>query len=629
MKHRGKGQLNNKGITLVELVVSFALLAIFLGAASMCISHAVIFYYNERESMAAYSVADLAFSEIKDELATMQGSEFNGYVKIRTKASGSDQVVAVAENGGVYKGSTIEFVASNIADGDNAVLLDTNGLPSGAVMIDDEKVVNTDLKHINKDHLTLRYYRKFPKEDLAGYEKLYMNNVVLGSKASKLTAFNGITGKNVVWHAEEKLPDAAYQDLKIGLEFSVKPKADDFGNAVVSAVDVTVKVLDENDAIVYTKERRVELQNTVYYRTENTLYTDGAIIHYNPDPVSYWVKYVDTEGNLISQVKKTGLEGDTVVADSLKLAIEGFTYYGNSGNVTLSKDQGTTITLTYVRKRFSISYYYNSLNVSTNDNPEEYAYGDDSLGDIKELGVKDGYTFKGWYYDEGYEHKITKFSEHPDLNKGNIALYAFIEKQKTHDDSRIDNLDNDDSGREFTNDFDTPDKLTVTGYSPDNIIYSLNGYNENYNCIKELLAAALLPHDFSLDDIFVSSHVYTPSSENKRHTRLYLFQKAAMKTMGINASSSGEQIVEAILKYLDSEDMTQSENLTVELPADCVAVYESLHNWSNSSEADTKWVKLDNPEPIVYLHLKFGRYRENGNGKWIYTHYTIWMNEVE
>ena len=76
----------NSGVTMVELIVSFALLSIFLVAATMCISHAVIFYFSERQTMSSYSVADIVFSEIKNELRTMQSSDFNGYIKLREKA---------------------------------------------------------------------------------------------------------------------------------------------------------------------------------------------------------------------------------------------------------------------------------------------------------------------------------------------------------------------------------------------------------------------------------------------------------------------------------------------------------------------------------------------------------------
>lgn len=268
-KHRKK---RNRGVTMVELIVSFALLAIFLTTATMCISHAVIYYYTERQLMSAYSVADMVLSEVKDELRTMQDSRQNGYVKIREKDA-DDKLVAVHKSSGSYTGTTIEFVASNISDGANAVQLDVEGCKD--IMIDDKQVINDDLQNIDPNYLTLRYYNRYPEKQAAGYKKLYMDVIVPGTSAATSGNYNSVAGRRVVWHAQEKLPVQAYQNYTVSLEFSVRPQTDTEGNEVVKYVDVTVNVNDVS-GMVYQKKRRVDLQNNVYYTNEKTMYSDGA-----------------------------------------------------------------------------------------------------------------------------------------------------------------------------------------------------------------------------------------------------------------------------------------------------------------------------------------------------------------
>ena len=271
MKHYN-GKKKNLGVTMVELIVSFALLSIFLMTATMCISHAVIFHYSERQNMSAYSVADIVFSEIKDELRTMQSSEYYGYVKIRKKSDSDDKLMAVSENGGVYEGTTIEFVPSNINNGANAVLLDSEGCT--CALINKDGVVKDNIDNIKEGYLTLRYYSTYRETKMAGYEKLYMDQIMMGSSAEASGNYNEIVGNKVVWHAKEKLPVQLYQDYTVSFKFSVRPTVDSEGHNVVNYVDVSVSVNDA-DGEVYQKSRRVELQNTVYYETGNTLYSDG------------------------------------------------------------------------------------------------------------------------------------------------------------------------------------------------------------------------------------------------------------------------------------------------------------------------------------------------------------------
>lgn len=61
-------KLNNKGMTLTELIVSFALLALFMVAATQVISYTVSIYYNARNAGYAMEVATMLKNKVAGEL---------------------------------------------------------------------------------------------------------------------------------------------------------------------------------------------------------------------------------------------------------------------------------------------------------------------------------------------------------------------------------------------------------------------------------------------------------------------------------------------------------------------------------------------------------------------------------
>ena len=276
----------NHGVTMVELIVTFALLAIFLAAATMCISHAIIFFFDEQQRMSSYTVADVVLSELKEEIRTMQSSEDGrkGYIKLRKGAAGPD------ESGGIYTGTTIEYIASNINDGLNAVQIDTAGCSDRMIMVDktDKELKLRDAANggenanLKQNYLTMRYYETF-KETNSQYEGMFLDKIVNGTYVGSLPAFTSESNSKVVWHATEKLPKELYNDHVIELQFSVKPTG---SNNVVEYVDVTVfvKKITNKDTMatetVYQKERRIDLQNTVYYKpySEPTMYSDVKMV---------------------------------------------------------------------------------------------------------------------------------------------------------------------------------------------------------------------------------------------------------------------------------------------------------------------------------------------------------------
>lgn len=278
-KSTGKMLYKNKGVTMVELIVTFALLAIFLAAASMCISHAVIFFFDEQQRLSSFTIADAVFSEVKSEIRTMQGStdEHKGYVKLRKTGGAADY------SGGTYTGTTIEYLASSIGNGATAVQIDTAGCDNYLIDIKDNKLkvitledgTTTSNANLPAGYLTMRYYSQYSEND-PKFENKFMDIITAGSEAINETEFNSISGSKVVSHAQEKLPVKMYQynnkSYQVELQFSVTPRNDGM-NDIVDYVDVTVFVKDGTETI-YQKTRRVDLQNVVYYNKNATMYSD-------------------------------------------------------------------------------------------------------------------------------------------------------------------------------------------------------------------------------------------------------------------------------------------------------------------------------------------------------------------
>ena len=620
---------------MVELIVTFALLAIFLAAASMCISHAILNYYNEQRMMAAYSVADLVLSEVKDEVRTMQASKnYSGYVKLLTKDA-SGKLVASAESGGEYTGTTIEYVTSDLYDNRTAVQIDTEGCSD--VLINEDGINDDYWEDLKSGYLTMRYYSLYPEKNIAGYKNLYMDELVAGTSAVTSGNYGTLpVGTRVVWHAQEKLAPpqdteeasgSVYQNFTVSLNFTVKPEKDADNNPVVKYVDVSVDVNDAN-GMVYNKTRRVTLQNVVYYKdgSQKTMYSDGAETVVTPTKIKYTVEYYDTLGNSIRAASNFyGNAGDTISGERLQTPITGYTYKRSEGDGRLHSDM--TIRLIYEADSYTISYEIDGGHIVNNPNPVTYKYGEDP-GTIRIPDMEKGYRFVGWFADAAHTGLISDFSSAYNYNKGNITVYGYVEEQNMTVEGNIDGMENDDREQKFSDTMDAPDVLTANyGYDGNNIVYAYGGYNQNYDRISSSLAAALSPHSYDLDDVLVSTDV-NEGPNNTRITTLFLLEKEAIKDLNISAASTGTEMIEAFLRYANREDVSKTETVTIEIPADAVAVYESVHDWKDNTSTDTKWEKINNPEPTVYLHMTVDRQLVTWNGEphyWTYYNFAIWM----
>jgi Tfp pilus assembly protein FimT len=90
-----KKQSNNKGFTLVELIVTFVLLSLFLVAATMVISSIVRLYYQARGITYARQVSGIVMNKIVGELEGARSSGIN---------QTSEAIVIAPDN------SAIEFI---------------------------------------------------------------------------------------------------------------------------------------------------------------------------------------------------------------------------------------------------------------------------------------------------------------------------------------------------------------------------------------------------------------------------------------------------------------------------------------------------------------------------------------
>ncbi|MCR5339306.1 MAG: type II secretion system GspH family protein [Lachnospiraceae bacterium] len=283
----------NAGTTMVELIVSFALLAIFLTAVTMVMSNALLTYYREQKQMSIYSVADTVLSEIREDIRTMQPSVYPadggsstpaaGYIKLR---NGGASLQTTTNN--EISGETIEFIKSNMQDGVVLEQIDAMGCGEKAVMVDlrEDETTGENKLFVVKDQLnqimpegriTVRYYLKAPEQTDA------LKNYFMDIKHAKsvVTAEDNYANLSnnpqyVVWDVEDRLPAKLYQGLTVKTTFTVKPAGDDL---VVSSVGVRVSLFDPEDPtkLVYEKEGTIPLQNTVFYNNDDTVYSEVTV----------------------------------------------------------------------------------------------------------------------------------------------------------------------------------------------------------------------------------------------------------------------------------------------------------------------------------------------------------------
>ncbi|MCI1726769.1 MAG: type II secretion system GspH family protein [Lachnospiraceae bacterium] len=278
-----KQKKNNKGMTLVEMIVSFALLGIFLAAAGIAISGPVKTYYYQRKTMSAYTVADAVLSEIRNDIQTMRSgitSSTDGYIKIRDEnGKALTSTEASDSSGSSKKGVCLEFTGTNSDGTSYAEQIDTAGFEKGFFLTEDDSQLKEPVKKsdgsskIPKGYLTNRYYSLYPDEKSLSYASLYFDFISESKDKNTASAdFSKYAGNYVSQSANQKLPEEFYQGFTISLRFILSNATDP-----VQYVEVTAEVLNNDGSIEYSKTSCISLQNTVSYKESSTLYSDGPV----------------------------------------------------------------------------------------------------------------------------------------------------------------------------------------------------------------------------------------------------------------------------------------------------------------------------------------------------------------
>lgn len=72
VQKKTKKKLNNRGMTLVEMIVSFALISIFMVAATMVLSFTMNVYYDVKGTQMGYQVSDILLTKIAGQIEGAQ-----------------------------------------------------------------------------------------------------------------------------------------------------------------------------------------------------------------------------------------------------------------------------------------------------------------------------------------------------------------------------------------------------------------------------------------------------------------------------------------------------------------------------------------------------------------------------
>ena len=94
MKHiklkRKNNLIGNQGITLIEMIVSFALLAIFLASAAMIIATITTMYYDVKGENYARQVSDIVLNKIESEIDGAKYISGEDEINLRIQTAGNE-----------------------------------------------------------------------------------------------------------------------------------------------------------------------------------------------------------------------------------------------------------------------------------------------------------------------------------------------------------------------------------------------------------------------------------------------------------------------------------------------------------------------------------------------------------
>lgn len=368
---------NNKGFTLVELVVTFALLGIFFVAITITMTGSTRTYYQERSTMAAYTVADGVLSEIQSDVRTILPESEGGYIKIRDKGKTKPY------SGGTISGNNIEFACSNDGNGGYAEKISTDGYTGE--LIQNKKIINSEVKNVRSGYLNKIFYGTISGETET-ISMLYADEYIQESILVDLLQKE--IGTKIAADALQPLMDDFYQSFTVSLNFELTPDE----NQLISYIKVTVNVYKNGD-VKYSKSKYIDLQNPVEYKNGKTLYSDTT-----QTESTYTITF-DANGGTPRSTYATLTAGAQIgsypTVNNGNYTLAGwFTVDGIQRNEQFIPNSSLTI---YAHWKSVITYATNGANETVS--PQD-VNKPDVIGTLPTV-TKDNYTFAGWFRSDG------------------------------------------------------------------------------------------------------------------------------------------------------------------------------------------------------------------------------------
>lgn len=279
---------NSQGYTLVELIVTFALLAIFMTAVVSCLPKITKVYMNLQAINHQKTICNTVSNQIRNELQATLGVEGVddalgvkvgngvGYIAL---IDDSGQPIRISTSGGVSTGSailptsdltgeTIEFVYQ---DGIIAQL-DTKGFDGYTMRKNKLQVDYHDAKAITSGALLTRYY----ETDNANNKLTFIDyNSTDYTVAQKIVSESGITAgrKNVAFAIEYPYAKPFYEGYELKTKFTIKKDAFySYGDGTtaspartyVNYINYTLSLWKDGH-MTYSQDYVVNVQNAVPY----------------------------------------------------------------------------------------------------------------------------------------------------------------------------------------------------------------------------------------------------------------------------------------------------------------------------------------------------------------------------
>ncbi len=337
--------------------------------------------------------------------------------------------------------------------------------------------------------------------------------------------------------------------------------------------------------------------------------------------IEYLMEKPDFSGYVLSDesvVIPGATVGSTVeIQDSQKKAFPGYYCYDTGNNilsVKIKSDNSSKLVIYYNRCVYTLTYDIRYSDGTSSIKMRDFSYGGyDSSGElIDSLLSKDpgtGATIENWYLDEAMTkpYGITDFRKETEYT----TLYTYVDKANGVT-TGVDNMENTTPDDKLSKKL--PDLTTAIDnfendfkWHPGAWPYKNDGNTSHarYELIKPLINAAMEGFGYS-----TSENVFITADGNQSRYRLYILDTS--ETTGINLNLNSDmtlaEMYETMSAYTGPVNKQNAGALHnycyIELPEDKVAVYETT---------DYKtWEKLNvAEEPTLYLVFKLNKYNAN------------------